>query len=92
MTTDQEVYRPLPEIVAAANVKSYEEMAGFWAQRAQEFGWFKPRDKVLDDPNKPFFLCKNRAMNIKRPQEPKPHQKSGYTATVTHYSVLTRKT
>jgi len=55
MTTDQEVYRPSPEIVAAANVKSYEEMARFWAQRAQEFGWFKPRDKALDDPNKASF-------------------------------------
>jgi len=54
MTTDQEVYRPLPEIVAAANVNRYEEMAHFWAQRAQEFGWFKPRDKVLDDPNNPY--------------------------------------
>ncbi len=29
MTTDQKVYRLLPEIVAAANVKGYEEMAHF---------------------------------------------------------------
>jgi len=58
MTADQEVCRSLPEIVAAANVESYEEMAGFWAQRAQEFEWFQPWDKVLNDPNKHFFVQK----------------------------------
>ena len=39
----QEVYLPSPDVVAAANVKSYEEMAhaadqdleAFWAERAQ---------------------------------------------------------
>jgi acetyl-CoA synthetase len=58
-----EVYSPSPEVAAAANVKSYEEMARaadqdleeFWAERAQEFVWFKPWDKVLDDSNKPFY-------------------------------------
>ena len=29
MTTDQEVYRPLPEIVAAANVKSMKRWPAF---------------------------------------------------------------
>jgi acetyl-CoA synthetase len=58
-----EVYSPSPEVVANANVKSYEEMAraadkdlqAFWAARAEEFDWFKKWDKVLDDSNKPFF-------------------------------------
>jgi len=58
-----EVYPPSPEVVANANVKSYEEMAraaekdlaGFWGARAEEFDWFKKWDKVLDDSNKPFY-------------------------------------
>jgi len=61
MTGD--VYPPSPEVVARANVKSYEELAraaekdlaGFWAARAEEFDWFKKWDKALDDSNKPFY-------------------------------------
>lgn len=60
---EQAVYRPDPEIVANANVKSYDELAkraatdleGFWAEQARQFVWFKPWDKVLDDSNKPFY-------------------------------------
>ncbi len=59
----QDLYKPSPEIVANANVKSYEEMArwaegdlaGFWAAQAEQFVWFQPWDKVLDDSNKPFY-------------------------------------
>ena len=61
MTGD--VYPPSPEVMANANVKSYEEMAraaekdlaGFWGARAEEFDWFKKWDKVLDDSKKPFY-------------------------------------
>ena len=66
MATEQEtldIYKPSSEIKAAANVKSYEEMArradadlaGFWGEQAAQFEWFKPWDKVLDDSNKPFY-------------------------------------
>jgi len=59
----QEIYHPSAEVVAAANVKSYEDvarraredLAGFWAEQAQQFEWFEPWDKVLDDSNKPFY-------------------------------------
>ena len=59
----QDIYKPSSEIVANANVKSYEEMArwaegdlaGFWADQAEQFVWFQPWDKVLDDSNKPFY-------------------------------------
>ena len=59
----QEIYPPSPDIVASANVKSYEEMAawadrdlaGFWAERAEEFFWFQKWDQVLDDSQKPFY-------------------------------------
>ncbi len=58
-----EIYPPSPEVVANANIKSYEEMArlaekdlaAFWGARAEEFEWFKKWDKVLDDSNKPFY-------------------------------------
>ncbi|MBI5688055.1 MAG: acetate--CoA ligase [Verrucomicrobia bacterium] len=58
-----EIYPPSPEVIAAACVKDRDEQAvrasrdleAFWAERAQEFEWFKPWDKVLDDSNKPFF-------------------------------------
>ena len=59
----QDLYKPSSEIVANANVKSYEEMArwaegdlaGFWAAQAEQFTWFQPWDKVLDDSDKPFY-------------------------------------
>jgi acetyl-CoA synthetase len=59
----QEIYEPSPEVVAAANVKNYEELAryaqedlaGFWAEQAREFVWFKDWDQVLDESNKPFY-------------------------------------
>ena len=58
-----EVFAPAPEVVANANIKSYEEvaraadkdLAAFWGARAEEFEWFKKWDKVLDDSNKPFY-------------------------------------
>jgi acetyl-CoA synthetase len=58
-----DVYYPSEEVVAQANVQSWEEMAefaskdleGFWAERAEELEWFEKWDKVLDDSNKPFF-------------------------------------
>jgi acetyl-CoA synthetase len=66
MATDQaapDMYEPSAEIVAQANVRSYEEMAakahtdlaGFWAEQAQQFEWFQPWEKVLDDSRKPFY-------------------------------------
>ena len=49
--------------MAAANVRSYEEMAqradtdlaGFWAEQPARFEWFQPWDKVLDDSKKHFY-------------------------------------
>ncbi len=58
-----EIYPPSPQVVANANIKSYDEMArlaekdlaAFWGARAEEFEWFKKWDKVLDDSNTPFY-------------------------------------
>jgi acetyl-CoA synthetase len=59
----QEVYSPSAEIAAAANVKDYAEvagrarrdLAGFWAEQAERFEWFRKWDAVLDDSKKPFY-------------------------------------
>ena len=59
----QEIYKPSPEIIAGATVKSYTELAeaadrdlqAFWAEQAEQFVWFQKWDKVLDDSNPPFF-------------------------------------
>lgn len=58
-----DIYQPSPEVIAAANVKSYEDLArkadedlaGFWAEQAKEFVWFKEWDQVLDESDKPFY-------------------------------------
>jgi len=58
-----DVYFPSEEVIAQANVQSWDEMAeyalkdleGFWADRAEELEWYEKWDKVLDDSNKPFF-------------------------------------
>ena len=58
-----EVYRPAPEVTAAAHVKEYEALykqsledpEGFWAERAEELEWYEKWDKVLDDSDPPFF-------------------------------------
>ena len=66
MTNEQnlsELYKPDSRVVAEANVKSYEELAqwanedlaGFWAEQAKEFAWFKEWDQVLDESDKPFY-------------------------------------
>jgi acetyl-CoA synthetase len=60
---EQEVYHPSEDVLEAAIVKNRAEMTrhaeqdleSFWDERAREFFWFKPWDKVLDDSNKPFF-------------------------------------
>ena len=61
---DSELYQPLPEAVASANVPDYLELRGealadieaYWDTRARELiDWFEPYEKVLDDSGAPFF-------------------------------------
>ncbi|MDW8351267.1 MAG: acetate--CoA ligase [Anaerolineae bacterium] len=57
------VYFPSPEVVARARIKDWDALSQFaaehpeqfWAERAEELGWYRKWDKVLDDSNKPFF-------------------------------------
>lgn len=62
MTGD--VYHPSPEIVQSAHVPDYDavhaeataDLPGFWGRIASEnFEWYKPWNKVLDDTNAPFY-------------------------------------
>jgi len=59
-----EVFYPSDEIVANANIPDRDAMhreaeadlAGFWGKIASEdFEWYQPWDKVLDDSNPPFY-------------------------------------
>jgi hypothetical protein len=59
----QEIFTPSAEVMAAALVKDHqgvarkarEDLAGFWAERAEGFEWFRKWDTVLDDSKKPFY-------------------------------------
>ncbi|WP_374689654.1 acetate--CoA ligase [Promineifilum sp.] len=68
MSTDQkmvgEVYYPAPEMISHAHVPNYEKAyaeavadpAAFWGRLAAEnFEWYEPWEKVLDDSNAPFY-------------------------------------
>ena len=63
IASEHEVYYPSPEIVAAARIKSYDEVyaralqdpQAFWAEQASQLEWYKPWDQVLDESNAPFY-------------------------------------
>jgi len=59
-----EVFYPEEDVVANANVpdraaitkEAEEDLAGFWGKIASEnFEWYEPWEKVLDESNKPFY-------------------------------------
>ena len=59
-----DVYYPAPEVVSLAHVPDYEkvnraaraDLAAFWSKIAAEnFEWYEPWERVLDDENAPFY-------------------------------------
>ncbi len=58
-----EIYYPSTEVIARAHVKDWDALAEyaakhperFWAERADELGWYQRWHTVLDDSNKPFY-------------------------------------
>lgn len=59
-----EVYYPAPEVIARAHIKDYNQvyntavsdLSGFWGRIATEnYEWFQPWEKVLDESNAPFY-------------------------------------
>ena len=59
---NHELYYPPPGVTKGAHIKAYEPMyrqsledpEGFWAERADELGWYQKWNQVLDSSNAPF--------------------------------------
>lgn len=61
---EDRVYRPLPQLLAEANVSpqkleaakklALRDPAAYWEEAADELDWFKKWDQVLDESNAPF--------------------------------------
>ncbi|MBG0777773.1 MAG: acetate--CoA ligase [Desulfovibrionaceae bacterium] len=62
---EERVFRPLPRVLAEANVtpqrlaedmaRAQEDYLGYWEDAAEELDWFKKWTRVLDDSNPPFY-------------------------------------
>ncbi|WP_414468817.1 acetate--CoA ligase [Methanobacterium sp. ACI-7] len=62
LLNEKRVFKPSKEIVERAHIKNWEEeiekgknIEEYWAEKAEQFTWFKKWDKVLDESKKPFF-------------------------------------
>ena len=59
---EKRIFTPDTETLERANVKDWEaeiekgkDFKKYWAEKAEQFHWFKKWDTVLDDSNKPFY-------------------------------------
>ncbi|MGZ7095818.1 MAG: acetate--CoA ligase, partial [Methanobacterium sp.] len=59
---EKRIFKPNKTIVENAIVKNWEEeiekgkdFEKYWAEKAEQFEWFKKPEKILDDSNKPFY-------------------------------------
>lgn len=59
---EKRVFYPDEEVIQHAHIKNWEEeiekgkdLEKYWAEKAEQFVWFKKWDKILDESNKPFF-------------------------------------
>jgi len=62
---EERVFRPMPRIVAEANMnpqdmaiaraRAENDWLGFWEEAAEELSWFRKWDAVLDDSAAPFY-------------------------------------
>ncbi len=59
---EKRIFDPDEETIQNALIKNWEEeiekgkdIEKYWAEKAEQFEWFKKWDKILDDSNKPFF-------------------------------------
>ncbi len=62
LMNEQRIFKPNYHVVEEAHVKNWEaelekgkDIEKYWAEKAEQFEWFKEWDKVLDDSDKPFF-------------------------------------
>jgi len=59
---EQRIFKPREEVTRTAIVKDWEaelkageDLEKYWGEKAQQFEWFAPWTKVLDESNKPFY-------------------------------------
>ncbi len=59
---EKRIFKPNEIILGKAIIKDWEEeiekgkdYVNYWADKAEQFTWFKKPEKTLDDSNKPFF-------------------------------------
>ncbi|MGV8144011.1 MAG: acetate--CoA ligase [Methanothermobacter sp.] len=59
---EKRIFNPDEEVIRRAHIKNWEEeiekgkdIEKYWAEKAEQFVWFKKWDKILDDSNKPFY-------------------------------------
>jgi len=59
---EKRIFNPSEEVIQKAHIKNWEEeiekgkdLEKYWAEKAEQFEWFKKWDKILDESNKPFF-------------------------------------
>lgn len=59
---EKRIFKPDTETVERAHIKDWEaeiekgkDFKEYWAEKAEQFHWFKKWDTVLDDKNKPFY-------------------------------------
>ncbi|CDG66118.1 MAG: acetyl-CoA synthetase [Methanobacterium sp.] len=59
---EKKVYKPNYMLVEEAHVKNWEaeiekgkDIEKYWAEKAEQFEWFKKWDQILDESNKPFY-------------------------------------
>ncbi|MEN6292859.1 MAG: AMP-binding protein, partial [Methanobacterium sp.] len=62
LLNEERVFKPGQEIVDVLHVKDWEleiekgkDIEKYWAEKAEQFVWFKKWDKILDDSNEPFY-------------------------------------
>jgi acetyl-CoA synthetase len=59
---EKRIFNPSEEVIQRALIKNWEEeiekgkdLEKYWAEKAEQFVWFKKWDKILDESNKPFY-------------------------------------
>lgn len=59
---EKRIINPSQEVIQQAHIKNWEEeiekgkdIEKYWAEKAEQFTWFKKWDKVLDESEKPFY-------------------------------------
>jgi acetyl-CoA synthetase len=62
LLNEKRIFTPDTETLERANVKDWEaeiekgkDFKKYWAEKAEQFHWFKKWDTILDDSNKPFY-------------------------------------